>query len=294
VEFLQYVLNMLSLGGIYALLALGLAIVFSIVGLINFAHGELMTIAGYSIVLTLALGIPMPIGLVIAVAVGALAAVLMDRVAFRPMRSASVTTLLITSFGVSTIIKVLLQNGVSARAKPVALPEWMSGTLGFAGFQVGVVPLLSIVLTVVALIGLDIFLRKTTLGVAMRAASEDFVMVGLLGLRANTVIATSFAISGVLAAIAAVLWVSQRGAVDPLMGFTPVLKAFIATIIGGLGSLRGAVLGGFVLGGLEVGSELFLTPYVAPYRDAIVLLALVALLVVKPEGLLPAPRARRS
>ena len=95
-------------------------------------------------------------------------------------------------------------------------------------------------------------------------------------------------------AIAAVLWVSQRGAVDPLMGFTPVLKAFIATIIGGLGSLRGAVLGGFVLGGLEVGSELFLTPDVAPYRDAIVLLAVVALLVVKPEGLLPAPRAHRS
>lgn len=293
-EFLQYVVNILSLGGIYALLALGLAIVFSIVGLINFAHGELMTIAGYSIVLTMALGIPLPIGLIIAVAVGAVAAVLMDRVAFRPMRSASVTTLLITSFGVGTIIKVLLQNGVSARAKPVALPEWMSGTIGFAGFQVGVVPFLSIVLTVVALIGLDIFLRKTTLGVSMRAASEDFVMVGLLGLRANTVIATAFAISGVLASIAAVLWVAQRGAVDPLMGFTPVLKAFIATIIGGLGSLRGAVLGGFVLGGLEVGSELFLTPDVAPYRDAIVLLAVVALLVVRPEGLLPAPRARRS
>lgn len=293
-EFLQYVVNILSLGGIYALLALGLAIVFSIVGLINFAHGELMTIAGYSLVLTLALGIPMPIGLIIAVGVGALSAVLMDRVAFRPMRSASVTTLLITSFGVSTIIKVLLQNGVSARAKPVALPEWMSGTLGFAGFHVGVVPFLSIVLTAVALVALDIFLRKTTLGIAMRAASEDFMMVSLLGLRANTVIATSFAISGILAAVAAVLWVSQRGAVDPLMGFTPVLKAFIATIIGGLGSLRGAVLGGFVLGGLEVGSELFLTPSVAPYRDAIVLLALVALLVVRPEGLLPAPRARRS
>ncbi|ATU95382.1 branched-chain amino acid ABC transporter permease [Phyllobacterium zundukense] len=293
-EFLQYVVNILSLGGIYALLALGLAIVFSIVGLINFAHGEIMTISGYLIVLSLSLGIPLPLGLIIAVAGGAVTAILMDRVAFRPMRSASVTTLLITSFAVSTIIKVLLQNGVSARAKPVALPEWMSGTVQFSGFQIGVVPLTSIILTVAVLVCLDIFLRKTTLGIAMRAASEDFVMVSLLGLRANTVIATSFAISGVLAAIAAVLWVSQRGSVDPLMGFTPVLKAFIAAILGGLGSLRGAVAGGFILGGLEVGSELFLTSGTAPYRDAIVLMAVVALLVVKPEGLIPASRAQRS
>ncbi|MFB9984567.1 branched-chain amino acid ABC transporter permease [Mesorhizobium newzealandense] len=293
-EFVQYLVNILSLGGIYALLALGLAIVFSIVGLINFAHGELMTIAGYLIVLSLSFGLPLPVVLLVACLGAALSAVLMDRIAFRPMRSASVTTLMITSFGVSTICKVFFQNGVSARGRAVALPEWMSGTLTFGGFQIGMVPLTSIALTALALIGLDIFLRKTTLGVAMRAASEDFIMVSLLGLRANTVIATSFAISGLLAGIAAILWISQRGSVDPLMGFTPVLKAFIAAIIGGLGSLRGAVLGGFVLGALEVGSEPFLTTGTAPYRDALVLLAVVLLLLVKPDGLLPAVRGLRS
>ena len=154
-------------------------------------------------------------------------------------------------------------------------------------------PILFIV-TFVALAGLTFVLRRTVPGMAMRAAAEDIEMLRLLGIRANRVVAVSFALSGLLAGIAAVIWTAQRGSVDPLMGFFPVLKAFIATVLGGLGSLGGAVLGGFVVGALEVLAQAFLPDALAPYRDAIVLAAVIAALLLRPDGLLPAVAANRS
>ena len=213
---LQQVLNAVSLGGIYALLALGLAVVFSIVSLINFAHGELMTVAGYGLFFAVAAQVPLPVALLIAVLAAVAAALLTERFAFRPMRGADVTALLLTSFAVSAILRVLFQNSISARGQPVPLPAALSGTLDLGFARVGTVPLLSILVTALSLLALTVFLRRTTLGKAMRAAAEDFQVLRLMGIRANRVIAVAFAVSGVLAGISAALWVAQRGSVDPL------------------------------------------------------------------------------
>jgi branched-chain amino acid transport system permease protein len=292
--FLQQVVNAISLGGVYALLALGLAVVFSIVSLINFAHGELMTVAGYGLFFSVAASVSFPLAVAIAVMLGAAAALMTERFAFRPMRKADVTGLLLTSFAVSAILRVLFQNGISARPKPVPLPPALSGTVSIGIADVGIVPLLSIIVTALSLAALTLFLRRTTLGKAMRAAAEDFQVLRLMGIKANRVIAVAFAVSGALAGISAVLWIAQRGSVDPLMGFVPVLKAFVAAVIGGLGSLTGAVVGGFTLGILEVLFQAFLPDAALQYRDAFVLGVVILILIWRPEGLVPAPVARRS
>jgi len=291
---LQQVVNAISLGGIYALLALGLAVVFSIVGLINFAHGEVMTLAGYGVLFSIGLAMPLPAIVLFALVVAVVSSLAMERIAFRPLRGADVTTLLITSFAVSEILKVLLQNGISARPQAISLPPWLSSTIELGPVVIGMTPLLSIVVVAVSLAALVLFLTRTVPGIAMRAAAEDFSMVRAVGLSANRVVATAFVVAGLLAGIAGVLWVAQRGSVDPLMGFVPVLKAFIAVVIGGLGSLGGAVLGGFLLGAIEIALQATLPDALAPFREAFVLSAVIALLLVRPDGLLPAPVARRS
>jgi len=292
--FLQQCLNAISLGGIYALLALGLAVVFSIVSLINFAHGELMTLAGYAIYAALLFAMPLPVALCAGVIAAALAAMAIERVAFRPMRRADATSLLITSFAVSVILRVLFQNGISARPKPVALPPELSGVVTFGPVHLSVIALASIAITILSLAALSLFLTRTTMGRAMRAAAEDFQVLRLMGIRANRVIAVAFGISGALAGVSAALWIAQRGSVDPLMGFVPVLKAFIAAVIGGLGSLPGAVAGGFALGIAEVLFQAFLPPEALPFRDAFVLSLVVAVLIWRPDGLIPAKTGRRS
>lgn len=291
---LQQIVNAVSLGSIYALLALGLAVVFAIVGLINFAHGEVMTIAGYGALFALTLSFPLIGVLAFAILAALAASLVMERVAFRPLRGADVTTLLITSFAVSEVVKVLLQNGISARVQAVMLPSWLSSSVAVGPVVIGVTPMISIGVTLVALAGLALFLRGTMAGRAMRAAADDFQMLRAVGYPANRVIATAFAVAGVLAAIAALLWVAQRGSVDPLMGFVPVLKAFIAVVLGGLGSLIGAVAGGFILGAIEIGLQASLPDSAQPFRDAIALGLVIALLLIRPNGLIPAKSSVRS
>lgn len=291
---LQQTINAISLGGVYAMLALGLAIVFSIVGLINFAHGDIMTFGGYGIFLSLAFGFPPVAALTIGIGAAVVMALALERTAFRAMRGADVVILLITSFAVSEILKVLFQNGISARPVPISLPASWSGTYQIGGATIGVVPTVSILVAFGSLAGLTWVLRRTATGMAMRAAAQDLEMLRLLGVRANRVVAVAFALSGLLAGIAAVIWTAQRGSVDPMMGFFPVLKAFIATVLGGLGSLGGAVLAGFVIGALEVMTQAFLPDSLSPYRDAIVLALVIAALLWRPDGLLPAANANRS
>jgi branched-chain amino acid transport system permease protein len=195
---------------------------------------------------------------------------------------------------VSEILKVLFQNGISARPVPISSPASWSGTYQIGGATIGVVPTVSIIVAFTSLVGLTFVLRRTATGMAMRAAAEDLEMLKLLGVRANRVVAIAFAISGLLAGVAAVIWTAQRGSVDPMMGFFPVLKAFIATVLGGLGSLGGAVLGGFVIGILEVLTQAFLPDSLSPYRDAIVLALVIGALLWRPDGLLPATTGNRS
>lgn len=291
---LQQVINALSLGGIYAMLALGLAIVFSIVRLINFAHGEIMTFGGYGIFMAMGFGFPPVAALTVGLGAAVFMATAQERMAFRAMAGADVVSLLITSFAVSEILKVLFQNGISARPVPISFPSSWSGTYQVGSTTIGVVPTISIVVTLLSLGGLTYILRRTTIGMAMRAAAEDIEMLKLLGVKANRVVAIAFALSGLLAGVAAVIWTAQRGSVDPMMGFFPVLKAFIATVLGGLGSLGGAVLGGFVVGVVEVLLQAFLPDHLAPYRDALVLASVILVLLIRPNGLLPAATASRS
>ncbi len=291
---LQQAINALSLGGIYAMLALGLAIVFSIVRLINFAHGEIMTFGGYGIFLAMSFGFPSAAALVVGLGAAVFMAMAMERTAFRVMRGADVVSLLITSFAVSEILKVMFQNGISARPVPISFPSSWSGTYQVGSTTIGIAPTISIVVTLLSLGGLTYILRRTMIGMAMRAAAEDIEMLKLLGVKANRVVAVAFALSGLLAGVAAVIWTAQRGSVDPMMGFFPLLKAFIATVLGGLGSLGGAVLGGFVIGAVEVLLQAFLPDDLAPYHDALVLASVIVALLIRPNGLLPATTASRS
>ena len=288
--FLQQTINAVSLGGTYALLALGMAVIFSIMGMINFAHGELMTITGYTLFFSISSGIPWYFAVPLAIVAGMLAAMAMEVLAFRPVRGASGATLLVTSFAVSGILQVLFQNLISARPKAVHLPEFLSNSISLGPLTVGINQALSIFATVATLCLLVLFFKKTFLGMAMRSAAEDFPVTRLMGIPANAVISGAFAISGLLAAIAGTLWVAQRASVDPLMGFVPVVKAFIAAILGGLGSLGGAVAGGFCLGFIEIYLSAFLPESLQAYKEPLGLLLVILVLVWKPNGLIPAAK----
>ena len=284
--FLQQLINGLSLGGIYALLALGLALVFSIMGLINFAHGDLMTLTGYGSIWGLSLGLPFGAAILLGLSTAVVAAILMERIAFRPLRGASAASMLLSSFAISTILHILFQNLISARPQAIPYPSIFVGTfdLGFA--IVGVIQGVSILVTFDTLVALSGFLRHSTLGIGMRAAAQDFAAARVMGLNANRLIGTAFGISGLLAGIAAVLWIGQRGSVDPAMGLLPVIKAFIAVVLGGLGSLSGAVLGGILLGVIEVMLRAYLPDGLLPYREAISLSIIIGILLLRPKGLL--------
>jgi branched-chain amino acid transport system permease protein len=201
------------------------------------------------------------------------------------VRGESLATMLLTSYAVSVILHVAFQNFISPRPLAVAVPAWLSQQISVFGFSIGAIQLVSIVATAILLLGLMLLLRSTTIGIAMRAAAQDFAIARLVGIDANRAILAAFAISGLLAGVAGMLWVAQRGSVDPLMGFLPVIKAFIATVIGGLGSLPGAAIGGVLLGATEVVLRTVLPEGVLPYREAITLLLVILLLLFKPNGL---------
>ena len=285
----QYVINAISLGGTYALLALGLAIVFSVFRLINFAHGELITISGYALLAATNLGLPfVPAAVVAVLAAGAVAA-LMERIAFRPLRGASVETLFVASLAISIILQIAFQDLISARAKPVDVPPVLSHNVSIGGLDIGVVQLTSCATTVVALLAVSLLLNRTVIGTSMRAAAADFPTARLMGIRAGRVTALAFVLSGLLAGIAGVLLVAQRGSVTPTLGTAPVLAAFVGTVLGGLGSLRGAVIGGFAFGVIVTALQSYLPSEILPYRDAIGFALVIALIMLRPHGLAKDP-----
>jgi branched-chain amino acid transport system permease protein len=292
-EALQQLINALSLGSTYALLALGLAMVFSILGLVNFAHGELVTVAAYTVYFLSDYDVPFPLQVVAAVLAAALAGVLMERIAFRPLRGASFVTLLFSSFAISVIIQNLFLAFVSPRQKGVPMPNVFNDAFRFGGtYSIGWLPIITTVTCLLSLAVLTLFLRRSVQGLGMLAASQDFAVTRLMGISANRVIMAAFAISGGLAGIAAIFILARRGTVEPAMGFNPVLKAFIASVIGGLGSLSGAVIGGFVLAFIEVGLDATLPIGAAPFRDAFALLIVIAILYFRPQGLFQRAEAR--
>jgi branched-chain amino acid transport system permease protein len=286
-QTIQYIIDGFSLGSLYALFALGIALVFGIMGLINFAHGELIMAGGYTLVVFANPSAALRILLVIVIVI--VLALAMERVAFRPIRRADPETMLVTSFAVSFLLQslaILIFGGLPQSVKP--LSGIASQTFDVGGVHVQYLDVLAVATTVAIVIALGVFLGRTAIGVQMRAAAENFTTARLMGVKANTVIATAFALSGFLAAVACMFLVAQTGIVEPSMGLAPVLGAFIATIIGGLGSVPGAVLGGYLLGAITVALQVALPLNLRPYRDAFVFAAVIAILILRPQGLLVA------
>jgi branched-chain amino acid transport system permease protein len=292
-EAAQQLVNALSLGSVYALLAIGIAAVFAVVGLINFAHGEVLTLSGVGMLLAANAGWPWETFIPLAIVVGALVAVLMERIAFRPVRDAPPVTLLLTSLGLSLIIQSALLLWRGPRPETIKMPDFTNSTLHIGSVVVQWIDIATILTTLVALAGLNLFLRKSVRGLAMRASSEDFTMTRMMGVRANTVITASFAVSGVLAGIAAFFYLGvTTGQVGYDYGFNLLLKGFVAAVIGGLGSLSGAVLGGFIVAALEVFLQITLPADQTPYSAAIVFGIVILVLLFRPQGIVGARGAR--
>jgi branched-chain amino acid transport system permease protein len=285
----QQMMNAFAFGAEYALLALGLAIVFSIMGLVNFAHGEMIAVGGYSMVAMAALSLGNPmivIGFALLAAV--VASVTLERVAFRPVRYADPTTGLLTAFGVSIILQNLFLLLVSPRPIAVTSLYFLEWSIPIGMVSISSLQLFEALTTIIVIVALMLFLRQTSLGLAMRAAALDFEMVRLTGIRANRVFAMAFMISGMLAGIACIFIMARRGSVDPHLGFDPVLKAFVACVVGGFGSLPGAVLGGFLLGVVEVAMLVLLPQSLGGMTDAFVFGIIALVLVWRPNGILAA------
>jgi branched-chain amino acid transport system permease protein len=310
---LQQLVNALSIGSLYALMAVGLAMVFSILRLINFAHGDLIMVAAYFAAFALLGKLPLVVTIVLMLAGTILVGLLMERVAYRPIRGAPDVAALLTSFAVGQILQngTLLVTRLMQKPNPLAFPviSALSGVFTFGSITIPRVNVLSLVLGIVLLVLLSLFVTRTDLGLSMRAAAEDLPAARLMGIDTNHVIATAFAIGSGLAAVAGLLFAVQAGQLTPYMGFTPVLKAFIAAVIGGFGSISGAIIGGYALGGLEVlltaipgigdilppglvspGVQAWLKQWLpsslTSYRDAFVFVVLILVLLFRPNGIL--------
>jgi branched-chain amino acid transport system permease protein len=287
--FVQQLINGLSLGSIYALLALGLAMVYSTLGILNFAYGELITIAGYTMFFASEAGLPFVVAAALAVLAAAIASVLMQAVVFRPLRGASFVTLLFASFALSQVLQGVFRQAISPRSRGIPTPGLFSEFIEIGGLRIGLLALITLAVALVAMGLLVAFMRSSRAGLQMRASAQDLLTARLLGVRTNRVIPLAFLVSGLLAGVGGVLWIARTTSVNPTTGFTPILVAFVAIVFGGLGSIPGAVIGAFAFGILEVMLQAYLPSSVVPFQFALALLAVAIVLYVRPQGLLGRP-----
>ncbi len=284
----QQIINAIALGSLYALVAIGLSMIFGILRMTNFAHGDMMMVGGFSTLVLQTIGLGFGWAVLGGIAAGGLTGVIVERVAYRPVRGAPEVTLLLTSLAVTYILENLGILIFTSSAKNFPVPEWMDNAIQLFDGQITFtqINILTVITTAIALGALGWFVTRTDVGLGMRAAAEDMGAANLVGLDVNRLIVVAFAIASGFAGLAGVLWAAQAGVVEPNMGFTPLLKAFVAAIIGGFGSIAGALIGGYLLGALEVLIVAFLPSEVSPYRDAIVFTLLIAFLLFRPNGLL--------
>jgi branched-chain amino acid transport system permease protein len=283
---LEFLISTLSLGSLYALLALGLVLVYGILKLVNFAYGEYLMVGGYAIYLSATyLNAPWWLTLIFAVLGAVLVSYLTELVAFRPVRSKSPNALIITSFAVSMFLQNIVLILISSRARPVSLPAFFSARVTILGATTPVRNLVIIGVTVVLLTALSLIMKKTVLGMAMRAAADQFTTTRLMGVPANVVISAAFVMSGLLAGVASIFWVSRSASVDPLSGAAPLLIAFIAVVMGGMHSTVGAVVGGYVYGLIFNLLSITLPASMISYRDAFMFGLVVLFLLFRPEGI---------
>lgn len=286
VNLIQILVDALSVGGLYALTALGIGLIFSVMRLANFAHAEFVTVPAY--VMFALSGHPALMSIGAAVLTAVALALAVERVAFRPLRRFDPAVMLIASFAVSMFLQKLLVFAVGSRIKPLDPLPMLGEAIRIGGVQISALKLVTILACVVLLVALTWFLRRTRFGLEMRAAAENFTMSRLLGVRANRVIAIAFLLSGVLAAVVAVLFSAQTGFVQPRLGVQLVIVGFVATVIGGLGSLFGAAVGGLAVGVVGTLLQAFLPPDLRPFREAFLFAVVILVLLVRPQGLFPA------
>lgn len=290
---LQIAFDALSLGSLYALGALGIALIFGVMRLVNFAHGDYIAFCVFALLwpstdaaaIVFAGELPKIVLVPLVLLIGAALSVLSELIVFRRFRNANPATMMIASFALGFVIKYLLLMLYSSRPKSIDLWPALNQQVQLLGARIPLLQVVTILSTVAILIALVAFLKRTRFGLEMRAAAENFTMARMLGVRANTVILLAFAISGMLAAAVGLILVTQTGTVDIQMGMSVMLIAFIATVIGGLGSLPGAVVGGFLIGAASVLMQAFLPLEARPFRDAFVYAAVIATLILRPNGL---------
>jgi branched-chain amino acid transport system permease protein len=298
---LQILFDALSLGSLYALGALGIALIFGVMRLVNFAHGDYIAFCIFALLwptteamTILFLGqVPAILLVPLVVAIGAGISMLSEVAVFRRLRNANPATMMIASFALGFVIQHLLLVLYSSRPKSLSVLPALARQVEIAGARIPLLQVVTILATIAVLIALTAFLKRTRFGLEMRAAAEDFTMARMLGVRANRVILLAFAISGALAGAIGLVLVVQTGTADITMGLSVMLVAFIATVIGGLGSLTGAVLAGFLIGGASVLMQVILPLEARPFRDAFVYALVIVVLLWRPQGLF-APRAARQ
>jgi branched-chain amino acid transport system permease protein len=281
---LQHILDAINIGGLYAMMALGIGLIFGIMRLINFAHGEMVMAGGYAIGLLATL--PGPLVIVLSLAFIIALALLIEQTAFRPLRGQDPATLLVASFAVSYFLQNLTVMIFGARPLPFTFAPGLAETIEVAGLRLPLLQFVSLGLMIIALAGVAALLKRTALGIQLRAAAEDVVTARLSGVKVNRVIAFAFVMSAVLAWIVSLIYSAQIGQLSPAMGVRPLIIGFVATILGGLGSLSGAALGGFVVGAISVLLDAVLPAGLRPFREAFLFGLVFVILVVRPEGLL--------
>lgn len=288
-EFIQQLINGLSLGSIYALIALGYTMVYGILKFINFAHGEVFMLGAFSgYYLAQAFGVEtsnLPMAMVIlllTMIITAAIGVIIEKLAYRPLRKSSKLTVLITAIGVSLFLQYTGQ--LIFGAAPKSFPNILEGyTFVFAGAQIDSNQIVVIVSSILLMLGLRFIVMKTRIGTAIRAVSNNMTASSLMGVNIDNVISFTFILGSSLAGAAGILYSINYPSIDPLMGLLPGLKAFIAAVLGGIGNFPGAALGGLVIGVIETLTVGYLSP---TFRDAVAFAILIIILIFKPTGLL--------
>lgn len=286
---LSTILDGLSLGAIYALIALGYTMVYGIAKMLNFAHGDIIMVGAYAILVTInANGHPL-LGVVAAVVVCTVVGIVIEKVAYKPLRGASPLAVLITAIGVSYLLQSIAQLIFKSKSQAVTISETHMVNIGSAELNLNTI--LTLVVGAVIMVALTLFVKYTKTGRAMQAVSEDRGAAQLMGVNVNKIIMITFAIGSALAACAGVFYLMQIPSVSPTLGSMPGIKAFAAAVIGGIGSIPGAMLGGVILGVVE---KLALSvPILAPYATAIEFALLIVILLVRPIGILGKKRREK-
>jgi branched-chain amino acid transport system permease protein len=284
--FFQHLANALSLGSLYALLAIGYTMVYGVLRLINFAHGDIFMLATYFAFYIAATAVmPWWAVFILAIVLTGIFGVVVERVAYKPLRDYPRMSIMISAIGVSFLIENLATVVFGGRPKAFSVPELFSGLVMFGNVRIITVNLFIPVVTFGMLIILLFVVNKTKTGMAMRAVSTDFDAARLMAIDVNRIISFTFLLGSLLAGVGGVMWSLKYQQLQPLMGIMPGLKCFIAAVIGGIGSIGGAVLGGFILGMIEIMAVAFF-PGATGYRDVFAFVLLIIILLVKPSGLL--------